>query len=87
MSVDLNKGKPGYEYYLVPMSQQKYKKIRGKHGVTACTHGGMCQTYFTQEQIDKFPKYMRCGGKYGDFFPKKKMVKWNDTRKVTNCWM
>ncbi len=59
------------KYYLVKMSQQKFKKIRAKHNLTrrSC---GCCYSHdpanppglFTKKEIDRFPRYMRRGGEY-----------------------
>lgn len=59
------------KYYLAPMSPQEYKKIRARYNLTKGTScvaesSSFGQRYFTKRQIDKFPKYLRCGGEYGD---------------------
>ena len=64
-------------YYLSPLSQQKFKKLRIKARFIQdrpcnCTRPlhwepGSSPGKFTKEVIERFPRYLRRGGEYGHY--------------------
>ena len=68
--------KPNRIYYLAPLTQRKFKKLRAKYKIIEfrpcnCTKPphfapGETPGRFTKEAIERFPKYLRRGGEYGN---------------------